>query len=187
MTQPSTLLTAEEFWIHYADKDFPLYELAKGELVEMAPPGGIHGGIAANITMALGLYVHQNNLGRIMVETGFHLERDPDTVRGPDVSFIRADRISAEGLPRGFIPGAPDLAVEVVSPSDAATEVEAKVHDYLRNGSQRVWVVYSTPRRVVVYSRNGSVRWFHEDDILEDEELFPGFALPLRDLFTFQG
>ena len=184
MIQPRTLVTAKEFWELYAHKDFPKYELVKGELIEMAPPGGIHGGIAANLVAALHPYVRQNNLGQIMVETGYNLERDPDTVRAPDVSFIRAERVSPEGLPRGFVTGAPDLAVEVVSPSDTAAEVEAKVHDYLRSGTQRVWVVYSSTRRIVTYSVDGSVRWYHEGDSLQDEELLPGFSLPLREIFA---
>ena len=103
MTQQSEkLLTAEEFWIHYAHNKFPEYELVKGELVEMAPPGGIHGGIAANLVAVLHPYVRQNNLGRVMVEAGFYLERDPDTVRGPDVSFIRAERVPPEGTAQGI-------------------------------------------------------------------------------------
>ena len=178
MTQPRTLVMAGEFWETYAGRDFPRYELVKGELVEIASPGGIHGGVVASIVMALGNYVRENNIGRIMVESGYLLERDPDTVRGPDVSFIRAKRVSPEGLPGAFISGPPDLAVEVVSPVDTAIEVEDKVHDYLGNGAQRVWVVYANTRRVVVYSQDGLVRWFHEDDNLEDEELLPGFPLP---------
>ncbi len=134
--------------------------------------------------MALGNYVRENYLGRIMVGSGYVLERDPDTVRGPDVSFIIAERVSPEGLPRAFVSGPPDLAVEVVSPGDAAFEVEAKVHDYLGNGAQRVWVVYVNTRRVVVYSQDGSVQWFRDDKTLKDEELLPGFSLPLRELFA---
>lgn len=184
MTQPRALVTADEFCETYAGQDFPRYELVKGELVEVASPGGIHGGIATRIVIALGNYISENNLGRIVVEGGYLLERDRDTVRGPDVSFIRAERVSPEGLPRAFVSGPPDLAVEVVSPGDTAFEVEAKVHDYLGNGAQRVWVVYVNTRRVVVYSQDGSVRWFREDDTLDDEDLLPGFSLPLRELFA---
>lgn len=185
MTQQSEkLMTAQEFWELYgARKSFPKRELVRGEVVEMAPVGGIHGGVAANLVVALHPYVRQNNLGRVMVQTGYRLRRDPDTVSAPDVSFIRAERIP-EGLPRGFVEGPPDLAVEVVSPSDTAAEMEGKVHDYLRNGAQRVWVAYSGARRVLAYSHDGTVRWYHEGDNLEDEELLSGFSLPLVELFT---
>jgi len=177
-------MTAQEFWELYGNKKLPKYELVKGEVVEVAPPGGVHGGVAANIAADLVLHVRQNRLGRVMVETGYYLERDPDTVRAPDVSFIRAERLSQEGLPRGWVDGAPDLAIEVVSPTDTAAEVEAKVHDYLRSGARRVWVFYSSARRVVVYSQDGSVRWHRETDVLEDQELLPGFSLPLGEIFT---
>ena len=182
--QREKLLTSEVFWERYAHKDFPSYELVKGELVEMTPPGGVHGGIAVAIGAALYNYIRHNNLGKVMVETGYTLERNPDTVRGPDVSFIRAGRVAREGLPRGYVEGAPDLAVEVVSPSDTAYEIETKVHDYLDNGAQRVWVVYPAGRRVVAYSPDGSGRCYHEGDIIEDEELLPGFSLSLEELFA---
>ena len=184
MTQPQTFVTVEEFLEQYSTKKYPSYELVQGELVEMSPPGGIHGEIAATITIVLGNHVRQNNLGRIMVETGYRLEREPDTVRAPDVSFIRTERLSSGGLPKAYVEGAPDLAVEVVSPYDPASEVEGKVHDYLNTGTQRVWVVYSNLRRVVAYNSDGSVRWYHEGDSLEDQELLPGFSLNISELFA---
>lgn len=182
MTEQHTLLTAEEFFRLYSDKEGH-YELVKGEVIEMAPPGGVHGGVAVNIASALHVYVRQHDLGRVVVESGFRLESDPDTVRGPDVAFIRRERIPQGGLPRAFFTVAPDLAVEVVSPSDTAVELEAKVHDYLRAGAQRVWVFYPDSRRVAVYRPDGTTRWYGEDETLEDEELLPGFSLPLREVF----
>ena len=149
----------------------------------MAPPGGVHGGIAIRIGAALETFVRQHNLGRVVVESGFLLGSQPDTVRGPDVAFIARERIPAEGLPRAFFEGAPDLAVEIVSPTDNATELEIKVHDYLRNGAQRVWVVYPDSRRVAVHRPDGTARWYSEDAAIEDEELLPGFSLPLREIF----
>ena len=183
MTQPQTLVTVGEFWEKYAARDFPRYELVRGDPVEVAPPGRIHGEIAANITILLGTHVRRNNLGRVMVETGYRLEKDPDTLRGPDVPFISAGRVSAEGLGSAYVQGPPDLAVEVVSPSDSAAEVEGKVHDYLSNGTRRVWVVYASTKRLLAYSLDGSVRWYQEEDTLEDQELLPGFAVPLAELF----
>lgn len=183
MTEQRTLLTAEEFFRLYSHKDGD-YELVKGEVIKMAPPGGVHGGIAVNIAIALGTFVRQRNLGRVVVESGFRLESQPDTVRGPDVAFIRRERISAEGLPRAFFTIPPDLAVEVVSPSDTASDMEMKVQDYLRNGTQRVWVVYPDSRRIQVYSPDGTARGYREDAVIQDEDLLPGFSLPLREIFN---
>ena len=182
MSQQRTLLTAGEFFQLYSHKEGH-YELVNGEVVEMAPPGGVHGGIAIRIGAALETFVRQHNLGRVVVESGFRLGSQPDTVRGPDVAFIARERIPAEGLPRAFFEGAPDLAVEIVSPTDNATELEIKVHDYLRNGAQRVWVVYPDSRRVAVHRPDGTARWYSEDAAIEDEELLPGFSLPLREIF----
>ena len=184
MAQARTLVTAEQFWDCYANKKLPRYDLVEGELVETAPPGGIHGGIVASLTTALGTYLRQNNLRRVVVETGYRIQRAPDTVRGPDVSFISTERLPTGGLPRGFVDGPPDLAVEVVSPSDTANEVEAKVHDYLRAGTRRVWVVYYATSRVLAFFEDGSVRWYQEEDTLEDEEILPGFTLPISELFS---
>ena len=147
MAQARTLVPVEQFRESYASKKFPSYELVNGELVGMAPPGGIHGGITAILATALDNHVRQNRSGRVMVDTEYHLERDPDTVRSPDVSFISTERLPSGGLPRGFVEGQPDLAVDGVSPSDTANEVEAEVHDYLSTGTRRVWVVYYGTRR----------------------------------------
>lgn len=182
MSKQRTLLTADEFSRIYSGKEGH-YELVKGEVLEMPPPGGVHGGIAVNIAIGLGSFVRQHNLGRVVVETGFRLESQPDTVRGPDVAFIARDRVPAEGLPRAFFMGAPDLAVEIVSPSDAAGELEMKVSDYLRNGSSSVWVVYPDSQRVQVFRPDGSGRWYSEDSVIEEQELLPGFSLPLHEIF----
>lgn len=183
MAQQRTLLTAEEFFRLYSHRD-EHYELVRGEVVEMAPPGGVHGGVAVNISSALHQFVRQQDLGRVMVESGYWIERQPDTVRGPDVSFVRKERLPAEGLPRAFFEIAPDLAVEVVSPSDTAAGLEAKVHQYLQNGVQRVWVVYPDTRRVAVYRPDGGSQCYEEDATLEEPELLPGFALPLAEVFN---
>ena len=182
MSQRRTLLTADEFFRHYSHKEGH-YELLKGEVIEMAPPGGVHGGIAVNIASELRTFVRQHDLGRVVVETGFRLVSRPDTVRGPDVAFIAKDRLPVEGLPRAFFMGAPDLAVEIVSHSDGAGELEMKVSDYLRNGSSSVWVVYPDGQRVQVFRSDGSGRWYSEDAAIEEQELLPGFRLPLHEIF----
>ncbi len=182
MTEQRTLLTAEEFFRLYSHQEGD-FELVKGEIVEMAPPGWDHGETAVNIASALGSFARRHNLGRVVVETGFRLESQPDTVRGPDIAFVRKERVPVGGL-RGFFTGAPDLAVEVVSPSDTASEIEQKVQDYLRSGTQRVWVVYPDSRRVQVYSPDGTSRGYREDAAIEDQDLLPGFSLSLGEIFS---
>jgi Uma2 family endonuclease len=175
-------MTADDFFCLYSHKD-EHYELVRGEVVEMTLPGGVHGGIAVNIAIPLGTFVRSHDLGRVVVESGFHLERQPDTVRGPDVSFIRKERIPERGLPRAFFAGAPDLAVEIVSPSDSAAGLEAKIRDYLRAGSLRVWAVYPDSKGVAAHRPDGSVLWYSEGEAIEDEELLPGFSLGLDEIF----
>ena len=182
MTQQKTLLTAEEFFQEYSHKD-GRFELVKGEVVEMAPPGFVHGATAARIAAGLISAVTPGGLGEVVVESGYRLESNPDTVRGPDVSFVSKERIEESGLPIAFFPGPPDLAVEVVSPSDTAAEVEAKVAEYFRSGSRRVWVACPGSRRVVVHLPGGLSRKYGEGDTIEDPELLPGLSLPVSQLF----
>ena len=115
------------------------YELVKGELRRMSPSGGEHGATVVNITLLLGQHVKADKLGICFgAETGFKIASDPDTVRAPDVAFIRRERIPESGLPRKFWPGAPDLAVEVLSPGDTRREVDEKVADWLEAGARGV-------------------------------------------------
>ena len=183
MTQQRTILTSEEFFREYAHRDGD-FELVKGEVIEMSPPGVGHGYIAVNVSREMSFFVLQHDLGVVLVESGFRIERGPDTVRGPDVSFIVKERLAGGRLPIGYFDGAPDLAVEVVSPSDTAASIEAKVNEYLANGTRRVWVIYPDTRTVVVHSPNNVSTRYCEGDVLTDEELLPGFSLPLSVIFA---
>ncbi len=174
MTGPKTLLTAEEFYLFCCEND-GWYELVDGEVVELAPPNDEHGNTALNVGTAFNIYSRRRGVGQARVETGYRLRTGPDTVRGPDVSFVFRPRV--EGRGSGFVPGAPDIAVEVVSPSDTAPEVGRKVAEYLAAGSQRVWEVYPAGRRVVIHRADGSVLSYGGDDVITDEELLPGFSL----------
>ena len=180
MTTQKTLLTAEEFYLFCCQND-GRYELVDGEVLEMAPPNDEHGEIASNVVTSFNIYSRLRGIGRSRVETGYTLRRAPDTVRGPDVSFVFQPRV--EGRGSGFPSGAPDIAVEVVSPSDTAAEMARKVAEYLAAGSQRVWVVYPVARRVVIHRADGSVVSYGGDDVITDEELLPGFSLPLSEVF----
>ena len=186
MSSQKTLLTADEFYRLYGHKD-GRYELVDGEVVEMVPPNWEHGGVALNIGSAMLIFVRRNSLGAVRVESGYRISTGPDTVRGPDVSFVAASRVPADVSDISSFPGAPDIAVEVVSPSNTATDVARKVAEYLAAGSQRVWVVYSATRtasrRVIIHHADSKVITYAGDDVIADEELLPGFSLPLAEIF----
>jgi Uma2 family endonuclease len=177
-----TLVTAEELW-QLAEPNSQTYELVEGELIEMTPPGGIHGHVALRVGRLLQAFVDSNHLGATMVETGFLLTTQPDTVRSPDVSFIAAEKIPAGGLPDGYISGPPDLAIEVVSPNDTASMIQDKVQDYLIHGTQLVWVVYPQQRMVIVYHPDGTARTLGETNPLSGEAAVPGFSCRVGDIF----
>jgi Uma2 family endonuclease len=149
----------------------------------MTPAGYEHGQIVGALHGALWVFVKQAQLGDVVGgETGFLIAHDPDTVRAPDVAFIRAERVPA-APERGFFDGAPDLAVEVVSPGDRASEVLAKVRDWLEAGCQVVWVVDPGTRTVQIYWRPNHAEILTIDDDLRGAEVVPGFKLPLVDVF----
>ena len=176
-----TLLTAEQFYREYSGKD-GCYELVQGEVVTMTPPGMGHAGISLTIGSLVRDHVSRHHLGWVGVEGGFVLS--PNTVRGPDVAFIRSERVPAGGPPEGYFAGAPDLAIEVVSPSDTASELEVRVREYLEAGAAQVWVFYPKTRSVLVRGADGTARWYREQDTLEGGDLLPGFSVPIRDFFS---
>src|SRR5277367_1966613 len=140
MSTQTRLMTADEF-LELPD-DGLLHELIRGEVVTMSLPGGEHGEIAGEIFRLVANHVKPAKLGKTYAaETGFLIERDPDTVRGPDVAFVRAERISKIVNPDKHVPFAPDLAVEVLSPNDRADSVDEKVQMWLAAGSTAVWTV----------------------------------------------
>jgi Uma2 family endonuclease len=174
------VVTAEE--LLRLSGDGMRHELLGGELRTMAPAGGPHGRAGGWATGHLIRFIDDNGLGDVfMAETGFVLRRDPDHVRAPDFAFIRADRMPAEGLPRGFVPIPPDLVLEVVSPDDTASEIREKVQDWLDFGCRAVWVLYGGPR-VDAYGADGTVRAYGPDDELDGGAVLPGFRIRLRDL-----
>jgi Uma2 family endonuclease len=160
------------------------YELVKGVLRQMTPAGKRHGKVAARITVALGAHVAAHRLGETYAaETGFRIAVNPDTVRAPDVSFVAAERAAAIGEIEGFIPGPPDLAIEVVSPSDSFSEVEEKVCDWLESGVRMVVVVDPRKKTATVYRSRSDIRVLSEGDILEGSDVVPGWQLALKTIF----
>jgi Uma2 family endonuclease len=159
-------------------------ELVRGEVITMAPSGSEHGGIIVNITVLLDRFVRSHQLGRIFgAETGFIIRRDPDTVRAPDVAFVRADRLPAK-LPRGFFDGAPDLAVEVLSPGDRASKVQAKIHDWLSAGCRSIWIVDPENQSVTLYKSDRDIAVLHSADTLVDPDILSGFTVTVSKFFS---
>jgi Uma2 family endonuclease len=183
MSMTQTLITADELFA-MPDDGFR-YELVKGELRRMPPAGSEHGAISMNIALVVAQFVKAHNLGVVFgAETGFRIASDPDTVRAPDLAFVRRERIPEGGLPRGFWPGAPDLAVEVVSPGDTYSEVEENVNDWLDAGTRMVLVLNPRTRMVTVYTSSVDVVRLTESDTLDGGEVLPGFACRVADLFV---
>ena len=147
----------------------------------MPPPGYPHGTVTMNLSLLLGMYVRTYNLGVASSEIGFKLETDPDTVLAPDISFISRDRIGivSEGYPHG----APDLAVEVLSPGDRKTPVERKTALWLKLGAKAVWNVNPRKRTVEVVRADGHRKLFHETDELVDDTV-PGFKVKVSEIFA---
>ncbi|MBI4578884.1 MAG: Uma2 family endonuclease [Planctomycetes bacterium] len=159
-------------------------ELIQGELLRMSPGGFEHGTVAMEIGSYLADHVRRHKLGIVTAaETGFRIARNPDTVRAPDAAFVAAARVSA--IPRrGFFEGAPDLAVEVVSPDDRWSEVTAKVTGWLQAGAKMVWVVDPPNRTIAVYAASADVRILREQDTLDGGDIIPGLRIPVRDVFS---
>jgi Uma2 family endonuclease len=161
------------------------YELVKGELIQMSPTGDEHGKVTMDLAVSLYVHVKKHNLGRVYAaETGFKLESDPDTVRAPDVAFISRERIEATGTLTGFRSGAPDLVVEVLSPSDRIGKVEAKVKQWLETGARAVWVVSPKLKTVTVYRSLSDIVTLTERDTVDGGEVLPGFQMKVAEIFS---
>jgi Uma2 family endonuclease len=182
-TPPTRPMTAEEL-LRLPTSMGERYDLVEGELRIMVPAGSRHGRVVSRINSRIEQLVERDHLGAAFgAETGFILSRNPDTVRAPDAAFVAAARLPAGELPEGFFPVAPDLSVEVISPSETATDVQRKVSQYFQAGTRLVWIVYPDMRQVVVFrsAREGVV--LTADDMLDGGDLLPGFACRVAELF----
>ncbi|HEX8158052.1 MAG TPA: Uma2 family endonuclease [Solirubrobacteraceae bacterium] len=176
-------MTAQEL-LGYRNEPYR-HELIGGRLHEMEPTGAEHGVVSKRICVLLDAHVQAGALGETFVgDVGFQIGADPDTVRAPDVAFVSQERMSAIGLPTGFWPGPPDLAIEVVSPSDRHSEVLAKALQWLDAGAQVV-VVAEPRRRVVTAYRSGTdIRVLGAGDTLDLDDVVCGFAPQVANLFA---
>ena len=180
-TTSRPLMTAEELLaLSIPDK---CTELVRGRLIVREPPGYLHGDTAARILVAMGIHLNTFGGGRVLAaESGFTLFRNPDTVRAPDVAFIRTERLPAPGFD-GFVERSPDIAVEVLSPSDRAGKVREKVTDWITAGARLVWVVDPARRRARVHRCDGGEALLSAENALDGEDVLPGFRLPLSAIF----
>ena len=174
-----TLLTVEQF--EQLPDDGMRHELDEGELISMPSPFTLHGKVQARTTSILWNFTQQRSLGLIITETGFRLSHD--TVRAPDVSFIRAERARGLDLERRF-EDAPDLAVEIISPSETAAEIAHKVRQYLHAGVEVVWVLYPRDRTIHVFESSHKARILEAEEMLEAPTLLPGFSVRVSEFFA---
>jgi Uma2 family endonuclease len=182
MSLSTQLLTAKGLW--NLPKDGMRHELVRGELRTLPPAGGEHGFIGINVAGPLHTHVKAKKLGVVLgADTGFILARKPDTVRAADVAFVRKKRIPPMGIPKKYWSGAPDLAVEIISPTDTLIEVEEKVHEWLEAGTAMVWVVNPRRRTVTVYRTLSQAVILKDADELEGQDVVPGFDLRVREIF----
>lgn len=177
-------VSAEDLWAMPGDR---LRELIDGSVVEVSPTGRRHGQVALLLGWRVAEFVELHALGEVYAaETGFVLSRNPDTVRAPDVSFVRREHlpVDSDAGDDGFLERAPDLAVEVISPSNTAREISDKVLGYLDAGTALVWVIEPRRRILTAYSGDRTARIYRVGDVIDGGGVLPGFSLPLADVFA---
>jgi Uma2 family endonuclease len=181
------LMTADELltlpsFVNGSDRR---YELIKGALKVMSPTKPLHGVICARLAARLVGFVEEHDLGEVFgAETGFLVEIDPDTVLGADAAFVSRERLATVETFEKFFPFAPDLAVEVLSPSNTVQEIDEKIDFYFAAGARAVWVFNPKRRTAAVYRSPSDVRILGEHDTLEGGDVLPQFRLDLSKLFA---
>ncbi len=161
------------------------YDLIRGELLKMPPAGGDHSEIGVNLIYLLWGHVRHEGIGRVYgPDAGFVLARDPDILLSPDAAFVRSERLPPSGSRQGFLPIAPDLVIEIVSPSDRSSTVDAKVVEYLRAGTRLVLVVQPELRSIAVWTPDRRARVYGEAEEIDFDDVLPGFRLRVADVFA---
>jgi Uma2 family endonuclease len=174
------LITGEEAM---ALGDIGPFEIIDGRLVFMSPVGRPHALIGSRLDRILGGYVHDHQLGEVYVgEIGIWIRRNPDTARAADLAFVAAARL-AKLSREGYLNIAPDLVIEIMSPDDRWSEVKKKLRDYFSIGVKLAWVIDAETRTVTTYRSSADVREYTEDQTLTAEDILPGFALPVQQIF----
>ena len=175
-------MTVEDLYV--MPDDGLKYELQAGMLVSEPLPGGRHGWVTAVVAELLRAHVRKHRLGVVFAgDSGFILAREPDTVRGPDVAFVSKERFEKSSDRVRAFAGAPDLAVEILSPSNTPAIIHAKVADYLAAGTRRVWVVDPEAQIVTVYAFLLWPQRLGEDEMLDGDDVVPGFSVRVGEIF----
>jgi Uma2 family endonuclease len=183
MSTIARLITAEEL---FAMPDHGgRCELIDGETMPMAPAGGLHGYVGGILSGRLATHVIAKQLGIVLLaETGFLISRNPDTVLAPDAAFITSAQIASLGVPNGYLPYAPMLVIEVMSPRDTVADVADMMHRWIDAGVKVAWVVDPAGRTVTVHRSHDDIRVLTAKDILTGEQVVPGFECPVAELFA---
>lgn len=159
-------------------------ELVRGRLIVREPPSTYHGRVQSTLNVLVGSYVLRHQLGAVFgQDTGFKIASEPDTVRAPDLAFVKRDRVAQIG-PRGYAALAPDLVAEILSPDDRPGEVLKKVGEWLDAGVNLVWVIDPDRRVASVYRSDGSVTAVAADGDLDGENVLPAFLCRLSEVFA---
>jgi len=166
------------------NRDGHRYEIVNGELIDMGNSGAKHGYVCSILMILLGGYVRLHKLGA-MFDSSTAFKMKSGNKRSPDISFMAKERLQGlDDIPDGFLEGAPDLAVEILSPSNTVEEIDQKIIEYFDNGSRLVWLISPKQKYILVY-RNAQEpdRLLKSNDSLDGEEIVPGFNLPVVELF----
>jgi Uma2 family endonuclease len=174
--------TAEQLALLPPADDGARHEIDGGELIEMTLPNRRHGRLQVRLARLLGNFLEGSNLGELLSESGFLLARNPDILRAPDLAFVRASRLTGVAE-TDWIPGSPDLAIEIISPSETARQIDRKVHQYLAAGTLAVWVIYPDTNSIHVFEPGGVARVVEGGAVLTSPAALPGFAIPADEIF----
>ncbi len=176
-------VTANEFLTHPSAA--AASELVRGAVHVMTPASGAHGVVAGTIFAALNAFVEQRQLGMCFPDnTGFQLPGLGDTVRSPDVAFVRMERLPTGGIGTGWMTVAPDLVVEILSPTETTSQLEDKLRDYRSAGTRVFWIVDPLARTVSVRDAATGDRVVGEHGEIDAPELLPGFVMPVARIFA---
>jgi Uma2 family endonuclease len=178
------LITAEEFMRMPNPEDGSRQELVRGKVITMPSPFWNHGKIAGNIYFQIRTYLRENPIGQVVVEGGVITQRDPDTVRGPDVSFMSNKRLPPGQTIEGYAEGAPDLCVEVLSKANTPAKIDKKLVEYFGGGSKLVWIVDPKGKTVRVHRSPKRSRLVKVDETLDGGDVLPGFTCAVADFFS---
>jgi Uma2 family endonuclease len=174
-------LTLEEFG--QLPDDGVRHEISEGELITLPPPKSLHSRIASKVFNGIQAVLGESGFGEVFLEAGYVLSREPLTVRQPDVSAVSKERIKTTA-PDDYFEGAPELAVEIVSPAHSAEDLAIKVEQYLQSGARQVWVLYPKMKRLHLFLPGGQVAVLDEAQTLDAGELLPGFSVKVGDFFV---